>query len=411
MALALDGKVVLYFSSVDISLANGPGVNEREFVRCLQATFGKRCLCVVPRPRGRVAEHVGAGIRYCMSHAGYAPARYVLFSIQQAVIVLWLLWRHDVGLVVTRLGPLSIAAWLVTHLTRTPLAAKTVGRFWRDPPRRLSVSALSGRLTQWLNVGVLCRAVAIDTVTSQFRERIVAATRHPQRVLQIDNAVNVQAFRPMAEEELAGSNPVADLWPVLGYVGGFPSRRGAKELVEAAAALRERYPRIGVLIVGEDDGMPAIRRLAAERGVSDVCRFVGEVSYDEVPRYINRMDVGVAFDRVERALRIGNSSQKVRQYLACGVPVVALEVGNEFLSERGLGARVDPRNHAQVRDALVHWVEIQRTDPEFASRARRYAIDNLSNEQAMQRRQAFWSAMLERRYDDNGRGVAPGQRA
>ncbi len=113
---------ILYFSSVDVSLPNGPGVNEREFIEVLHKRFGDGVILVIPTPQVACEFLQNTQVYYCISHRNYHPVRYAIFLLHQ----LWLVFRairyHEVGLVVTRLSPLPVVAGLVQKVFKVPLA-------------------------------------------------------------------------------------------------------------------------------------------------------------------------------------------------------------------------------------------------------------------------------------------------
>src|SRR6202044_2693840 len=67
--------------------------------------------------------------------------------------------------------------------------------------------------------------------------------------------------------------------------------KGCDLLVRAISELRKTTPRCGALFVGQGPELPALRRLAAELGCSDVCTFVGSVSNHELRYYYSAADV------------------------------------------------------------------------------------------------------------------------
>jgi len=89
---------------------------------------------------------------------------------------------------------------------------------------------------------------------------------------------------------------------------------------------------------------------------------------------------------------VGNSSQKVRQYLACGTPVVSLPTGNTFLEREGLGRVAISGDLDAARRAVVPIVEMLGADEAgMATRIRSHAERNLSMERTLAERIALWT--------------------
>jgi glycosyltransferase involved in cell wall biosynthesis len=92
----------------------------------------------------------------------------------------------------------------------------------------------------------------------------------------------------------------------------------------------------------------------------------------------------------------GNASQKIRQYIACGKPVISGSDGNEFLVEEQLGSNVDPNNIEEIASAVNYWLAMNREEEKAHSeRAYQYALRNLSVENAIQKRVAIWNHYVD----------------
>jgi glycosyltransferase involved in cell wall biosynthesis len=166
-------------------------------------------------------------------------------------------------------------------------------------------------------------------------------------------------------------------------------------MIELAPRLLPVYPDLGILIVGGGSGLDRLRKKACELGVAEHCILPGLVPYERVPSFVNAFDVGISLDVEERLSAIGNSSQKVRQYLACGKPVVSGPGGNSFLAEEGLGSIVSPNDVGQIAEAVSAWLALSDDDKKaFSDKAAGFARKNLSVTKALEDRIEFWNERL-----------------
>ena len=78
---------------------------------------------------------------------------------------------------------------------------------------------------------------------------------------------------------------------IVGHTGSFLPRKNHAFLLDAFAALAEREPSARLLLVGDGQLMPQVRRTLEERGLS--CRAVLAGATDEVPPLLSAMDVFV----------------------------------------------------------------------------------------------------------------------
>ncbi len=125
--------------------------------------------------------------------------------------------------------------------------------------------------------------------------------------------------------------------------------------------------------------------------------FKGIVDYEDLPFYINCMDVGISLDKDERIEFIGNASQKIRQYLACGVPVICPEGTNERIIAEGLGIGIPPNNLDHFFSAICFWFDKSREEREgIALESHQFAKNNLSTKITFEQRYLAWQRAMER---------------
>ena len=108
--------------------------------------------------------------------------------------------------------------------------------------------------------------------------------------------------------------------PLVGYLGRIKKYKSVDHLLKAFQIVRTQVKDAKLVIIGDGDGLPELKRLAHSLGIADAVTFTGFVSLEEKVRLINQMHVVV------------NTSAKegwgltVTEANACGVPVVASDV-------------------------------------------------------------------------------------
>ena len=161
----------------------------------------------------------------------------------------------------------------------------------------------------------LARADLVFAVSEHYRRRLSGETDRP--VVPLGNGVEYDHFvRPRPVPADLASLPR----PWIGYVG-LLSHFLDFDTLEAL-----RLGRRGGTLVLIGPGSPAtevaVRALAAREGVA----LLGPRPYDEVPAYMQALDVGVIPFRAQDPFVQGINPNKVYQYLASGRPVVTTPV-------------------------------------------------------------------------------------
>lgn len=395
---------VLYLTSVDVSRTNGTAIGEREWIASVLEAMRDRVRVILPRPRHDLPEL--QDYRVAFAPAGTAPGTPAgAKRLRQAVrgLLPEVLEGFRTELVVARPGRYPWGVWDTVQHTGSPLALKSVGAREADLPagdvndasRRARLHGLLRHPGHWwLMRRLMARAVAVDTYTSELQGRLRRRYGLPEgRVRTIPEGVNVARFRPWSREEARRELGMELAGPVIGLVSTHPASQGAEQLMGLVEHLRAEHPNIRALILGSDAG--ALHKLARKHRVAAHCELPGLVPYESLPRYINAMDLGLVLQPSNRSEEVGGAFQKIRQFIACGRPVVAAAQGNDFLKRANLGSLVDARDLRSQARAVRAWVELPPEERrQWTERAVDYADRHLSTRRSLADRMAFWQERL-----------------
>jgi glycosyltransferase involved in cell wall biosynthesis len=141
--------------------------------------------------------------------------------------------------------------------------------------------------------------------------------------------------------------------PTLATVGNLIARKRHGDVIEALALLRDRRPDLRYVVIGGGPEEPALRALAAARGMSDRVSFLGRLPHDEA----------VAAARIATLYVMPSVSEAFGvsyvEAMAAGVPAIgcAGEDGPEEIAAAGDGISLvapgDTAGLAAVIDALL----------------------------------------------------------
>ena len=392
----LESGRVLYISSVDISIGNGPGVNEREFVLELSKAIGDRAHFIIPQQDNVINE---IPLNYCTftkSHRGHHPLHYILHIFSVLIKTAKILSSSKFDLVVFRLDVLPVAPLILMKKYKIPYAVKTLGQG--------SIKVLHEK--GWI-LGKMLRSMNLWMFKKLVRNGLVAdcdSTNHVEymkktlrvnsdKVVWIDNAVNTNRFFPESKFEARKRFGLDNLNPVIGYIGTRPWERGAKQIIEVAPSLLEKYPNLGLIVLGNGKEVKSLKKLVADLNMTSRCKFLGYVPFDQVPHYINCLDVGVSISYRED--RKNNAELKVRQYLACGKPVIVSPGSNDFVDAEKFGSIVQPTDLDTIKSEIDRWLSVSDEHRnQFSLRAFHYMENKLSMKVAINRRLQIWTDRL-----------------
>lgn len=207
----------------------------------------------------------------------------------------------------------------------------------------------------------------IERTINHAADIIVTSTHHAARCLRADSgmheekiacipdAVDTQRFRPdaLAANERALLRAQLGIRPtdkVVVYLGLLAPYQGTDMLIEAAADVLRRVPDAFFLIMGFP-GNERYRVLAERLGIAHRVSLPGQIPYLDAHRYLALGDIAVAPKLSET-----EGNQKIFNYLATGLPVVAFDTpaSREILGDHATFAtRGDAGSLAERITALL----------------------------------------------------------
>jgi len=270
----------------------------------------------------------------------------------------------------TTLAALLLPPWLPTRL----IFGIRSGRMQLD--RYDTLSALSYRLEAWLS----WRADLIIVNGRAVHNDAVARGLPAGRIVVVPNGIDTDAMTPdaAAGRELRHRWGIGEKEFVIGMVARLDPMKDHANLLSAAAVLQQQHPDSRFVCVG--DGPVAYRReleaLARSLGLGGHILWVGEVGASRA--------IYNAFDIATLSSAFGEGfPNAVGEAMACGVPVVATNVGDVALILGNCGEVVPPRQPDGLSAAWARMRERLRQDGEnlrTAVRARivqRYGVDTM----------------------------------
>lgn len=161
---------------------------------------------------------------------------------------------------------------------------------------------------------------------------------------------------------LPGGDAIPPGAPVVLYVGGITPERGVEQLVDAMVSVPDAH----LVFLGGGGLEPEIRQRVADRGLGGRTHFLGMVPSAEVVPYTASATVGILSTvptNLNNQLALPN---KIFQYMAASVPVVASDYPQirEVVEGSGAGVVYDPLDTAALAAAIRGYTD----DPQRAAR-------------------------------------------
>ena len=200
---------------------------------------------------------------------------------------------------------------------------------------------------------VFRQARKVIAVSDSLRQLAVSLGLPEDKGIVVGNGVDTAKFQPVDRQTARARYGLPDEAKVLITVGALVERKGFHRIIDCMPALLERHPHLHYLIVGgaspEGDMEAELRAQVARLGLVGRAHFLGPIPPEELKWPLSAADVFVLATRNEGWANV------ILEAMACGLPVVATDVGGnrEVVAHADLGAIVpygDPAALAQALD-------------------------------------------------------------
>ncbi|MDP6522846.1 MAG: glycosyltransferase family 4 protein [Kiritimatiellia bacterium] len=216
----------------------------------------------------------------------------------------------------------------------------------------------------------------IRVVADGIRHALIRGGIAAEKIYVVGNGTAVQRFRPVDAQEAWKATGLDASLTHLGFAGTLEKWQGVDRMLEAAKILFRDRENLRVLVVGSGPEEESLQKKAEELGIADRCMFVGAVPHAKMPFYINCFTIAVLFkcglDEIAGSLY---SSLKLRDYAACGVPILASRgaADHGIITQGKFGMLVDPENPSEVAQTVMRMLNDKTALEQMGQEGRRTA--------------------------------------
>jgi glycosyltransferase involved in cell wall biosynthesis len=218
----------------------------------------------------------------------------------------------------------------------------------------------------------------------------------PERVVVVRNGIDLAHFDRLASQPLQAPLPIGPDDVAVAVIGNLWPVKGHRTLVEAAALLRDRLPRVRFLCAGEGPEREFLEKRIAGLGLEGRVFLLG-----------HRLDVPAILARVKAACLCSSAeglSNALMEAMAARLPVVATAVGGnpELVRPGENGLLVPHGDPASLADKLVELL----SDAGAAAGMGRRGRERVEAELTLSRMAEGYGAVYRRLLDGDRAGQA-----
>ena len=249
---------------------------------------------------------------------------------------------------------------------------------WFYPQIPLLVTVQEGKVLtsqSWLTRFfryLIFRKADLATVISNYLARYVASQNKNLPVALIPNGVDLNQF-PVSSFQFPNKEKTVIT------VSRLVEKNGVKDLIGAMAIVTKTIKNVNLLIIGDGPLKEGLKSKVKSLRLEDNIEFLGEISNNQLPQYLNK---AIVFVRPSLSEGLGTAFLEA---MASGVAIIGTPIGGipDFLKDRETGLFCEPENPQSIADKIVEVIENQDLKNKLIKNARelveeKYNWDNIA---------------------------------
>ena len=293
----------------------------------------------------------------------------LLYNLFLPFRLLPILWRQPEAVLYERHAYFMFMGVLLGKWLKRPVVLEVNELAGFKRARGLIMERLARRIDAW----VFSRANYIVCVSSVLADRAKQRGANAERVYVLPNAIDPNRFRSLHAGQSLRARLGLEGSIVIGHVGLFHLWDRLDVLIEVVRSIRDRHPEAKVLLVGDGPEMKNLKQTASRLGMESAVSFPGPVPRDDVPAYIDAMDICVLPDS-----NAFGSPIALFEFMAMGKPCVAPDLGpmRDVIDDNVTGFMFPHANYSALEKALLRLVEDPALRNQVGARARHDVFTN-----------------------------------
>ena len=207
--------------------------------------------------------------------------------------------------------------------------------------------------------------------------------------------IDIDKFSPLPtwrDENYLTVGTVKKLAPKYGIDILLKAFAQAKEM--AIANLPEIADKLRLTIVGDGSHKKELEFLAQQLKIDNVTNFVGAVPHEQVPDYLNQMDIYVAASRLDSE----SFGVAVLEASACGLPVVVSDAGGllEVVQDKITGYIAPKENVSATAKAIFKLIHNSNDRDRLGLAGRQLVLDRYRWDKSVELMQQIYEQLLQK---------------
>jgi len=285
--------------------------------------------------------------------------------------------HHDIGLIHAHWAiPAGFLACLVSRQIPviTTLRGSDIKKFGKR------------RFFQYPIKYALKHSAQIIALSNDLKTEAIQLGACENKIQVIPNGVDIAKFKPASNYKIRAELNLPDEFLIL-FAGDLIKLKGVDKLIKVSAKLMRALPH-QLIILGDGPERARLEQLASNLESENVF-FIGRVQHQDVPLYMNAVDVLVLPSESEGLPKC------VQEAMACGTPVIATSVGGtpEIITDGVNGFLVN--SEAELEERLRLLISNPELFSKMGANAREFATHYLSIDKVVKQTEELYQTVIK----------------
>ena len=189
-------------------------------------------------------------------------------------------------------------------------------------------------------------------------DAVIVQTGDEKRILQntcnrnmvlMPNGIDMEMFANLSREKTRSRLQIKEGEKLILFVGSLRTVKGVKYLIRAMNVIRQKEPKIRLMLVGDGDERQDLEKLTNSLNLADYITFIGEVPNEEVPQYMAAADIFILPSLSEGFPVV------IVEAMAAGIPVVVTDITglSEIVRDGENGFLFESKNHMELAEKVL----------------------------------------------------------
>jgi glycosyltransferase involved in cell wall biosynthesis len=240
---------------------------------------------------------------------------------------------------------------------------------------------------------VLKKADMITCDAEHMREAIKSLGIPAEKVNIIFFGIDTKKFKPEEKSKELRAKLEINGSPAIISLRNLESLYDVESLIRATPLVLREIPEAKFIIAGKGSAEERLRNLAVSLNVLDSVRFIGFVPNDELPKYLNAMDVSVS-----TSLSDAGIAASTAEAMACGLPVIVTDVADnrQWVKDGENGFVVPVKDPKLLAERIIYLLKNVDIRKQFGNANRKIIEENNDYYKEMAKMEDIYQELVER---------------